>query len=36
MSKDSVLLVLANTNYDSTDYIEDYNRFKEIKNGITK
>lgn len=30
-SKDSVLLVLSNTNYDINDYIEDYNEFKRIK-----
>jgi hypothetical protein len=30
--KDSVLLVLSNTNYDSSDYIEDYTQFKRLKN----
>ena len=29
---DSVLLVLANTNYDESDYITDYNKFKRLKN----
>ena len=33
-SKDSILLVLSNTLYDPSDYIEDYEKFKEIKNGI--
>ena len=32
-SKDSILLVLANTNYDPSDYIEDYEEFRRIKNG---
>tara|TARA_Y100001963_G_scaffold156137_2_gene248957 strand:- start:391 stop:813 length:423 start_codon:yes stop_codon:yes gene_type:complete len=37
LTKDSVLLVLANTNYDVNDYIEDYKNFKEIKiNGNNK
>ena len=31
LSEDSVLLVLSNTNYDISDYIEDYNEFKRIK-----
>ena len=35
-SDDSVLLVLSNTSYDSSDYIEDYEKFKEIKNGNIK
>jgi len=30
--KDSVLLVLSNTNYDSSDYIENYTQFKRLKN----
>jgi hypothetical protein len=30
--KDSVLLVLSNTNYDSSDYIENYTQFKGLKN----
>jgi len=30
-SEDSVLLVLANTNYDFSDYIEDYEKFKRLK-----
>ena len=28
----TVLLVLSNTNYDSSDYIEDYEEFKRLKN----
>ena len=32
-SKDSILLVLSNTLYNPSDYIEDYEKFKEIKNG---
>ena len=28
----SVLLVLANTGYDKSDYITDYNEFKKLKN----
>ena len=36
MNHDAVLLVLSNTNYDSSDYIEDYEKFKEIKNGNVK
>jgi dTDP-4-dehydrorhamnose 3,5-epimerase-like enzyme len=28
----SVLLVLANTRYDKSDYIEDYEEFKRLKN----
>jgi hypothetical protein len=31
-SEDSILLVLANTEYDIEDYIEDYEKFKELKN----
>ena len=31
-SKDSVLLVLANTLYDSSDYIENFETFRRIKN----
>ena len=31
LTKDSVLLVLANTKYDKSDYIEDYNIFKKIR-----
>jgi len=31
-SKESVLLVLSNTLYDPLDYIDDYNKFKKIKN----
>ena len=31
LSKDSVLLVLSNTNYDTDDYIEDYEIFKKLK-----
>ena len=27
----SVLLVLANTGYDKSDYITDYNEFKKLK-----
>jgi hypothetical protein len=30
--KDSVLLVLSNTSYDMSDYIEDYEEFKGLKN----
>jgi len=33
MSEDSVLLVLSNTYYDESDYIEDYDEFKKLKNG---
>ena len=32
-SKDSVLLVLSNTSYDPSDYIEDYEEFRSLKNG---
>ena len=32
-SEDSILLVLANTKYNFNDYIEDYEKFKELKNG---
>ena len=28
-SKDSVLLVLSNEHYDSTEYIRDYNEYKK-------
>ena len=31
-SEDSILLVLANTKYNFNDYIEDYEKFKELKN----
>lgn len=31
-NRNSVLLVLSNTPYDTSDYIEDYEEFKEIKN----
>jgi len=31
LSKDSVLLVLSNTKYDKSDYIEDYDEFKKIR-----
>ena len=30
-SEDSVLLVLSDTNYDSDDYIEDYEEFRRLK-----
>ena len=30
-SSDSVLLVLANTLYDTSDYIEDYEEFRRLK-----
>ena len=33
-SNDTVLLVLASTTYNSGDYIEDYERFKRIKEDI--
>ena len=32
LTSGSVLLVLANTNYDPSDYIEDYDEFKRLKN----
>ena len=32
LTSGSVLLVLANTNYDPSDYIEDYEEFKRLKN----
>ena len=32
-TSDSVLLVFANTHYDETDYIEDYEEFRSLKNG---
>ena len=31
LSKDSVLLVLSNTNYDINDYVEDYSEFKKLR-----
>ena len=31
ISEDSVLLVLANTHFDTSDYIEDYNKFVKLK-----
>jgi len=31
-SEDSILLVLANNKYNFNDYIEDYEKFKELKN----
>ena len=31
LTSDSVLLVLANTGYDKSDYIIDYNEFKKLK-----
>jgi len=31
-SKDSILLVLSNTLYDPSDYIEDYDEFRRLKN----
>ena len=31
VSEDSILLVLASTHYDENDYIEDYDKFKELK-----
>ena len=31
-NESSVLLVLSNTNYDTSDYIEDYDEFKRLKN----
>ena len=31
-SEDSVLLVLSNTNYETDDYIEDYDEFRRLKN----
>lgn len=31
-SRDAVLVVLANTNYDTKDYINDYDKFKRLKN----
>ena len=36
MNHKAVLLVLSNTNYNPSDYIEDYEKFKEIKNGNVK
>ena len=32
INSESVLLVLANTNYDPSDYIEDYEEFRRLKN----
>ena len=32
LTSSSVLLVLANTNYDPSDYIEDYEEFRRLKN----
>ena len=32
INSESVLLVLANTDYDFSDYIEDYEEFKRLKN----
>ena len=32
LTSGSVLLVLANTNYDPSDYIENYEEFKRLKN----
>ena len=34
LSEDSVLLVLSNTNYDISDYIEDYDEFKKIRENV--
>ena len=34
LSEDSVLLVLSNTNYDASDYIEDYDGFKKIRENV--
>lgn len=34
-SEDSVLLVLANTHYDGTEYIRDYNKYLEIIRGAS-
>ncbi len=31
-NESSILLVLSNTNYEPSDYIEDYNEFKRLKN----
>ena len=31
LTSDSVLLVFANTHYDESDYISDYNEFKKLK-----
>ena len=33
LTTESVLLVLANTHYDESDYITDYDEFKRLKNG---
>ena len=35
-TKDAILLVLSNTNYDKSDYIEDYEQFKKIKKPIKR
>jgi hypothetical protein len=32
MNHNAVLLVLSNTNYNLSDYIEDYEEFKRLKN----
>lgn len=32
-SPDCVLVVLASEHYDESDYIRDYDKFLEIKNG---
>ena len=32
MDHETVLLVLSNTLYDKSDYIEDYEQFKGLKN----
>ncbi len=34
ISHEAVLLVLANTLYEQSDYIESYEEFKRLKNGI--
>ena len=31
LQKDSILLVLSDTNYQKSDYITDYNKFKNLK-----
>ena len=35
-STNSVALVLSSTTFDQTDYIEDFEIFKELKNGIVE
>ena len=35
-TKDAILLVLSNTKYDKSDYIEDYEEFKKIKKPIKR